>query len=373
MTAMKVGIVANALGSQHGGDETHFRNLIDALAVVDPDGDYTLFHSTPLRADLIPRARHMRRVLVRPRNGLARLAVTFPLALARERIDVAHVQWGAPPVCPARLVISVHDLAYEHYPRFFTRASLLQHRLAIPLAVRQAAAVLTVSEFSKQDIARRYRVSPEKIVVAPNAAAPMFQPIHDEARLTAVRARYGAGARFILCVGALQPRKNLKTLIAAYVRLRRAGAIDHKLVLVGRAGWLFDDTFAAARASGYASELVFTGYVPDDDLVALYNAANLFVYPSLFEGFGIPPLEAMSCGTPVITSNTSSLPEVVGDAGLMVDPLDSEALARAMAEALDNTDLRARLAARGLERAALFSWEHTARAIAGVYRTVGES
>jgi len=141
---------------------------------------------------------------------------------------------------------------------------------------------------------------------------------------------------------------------------------------VGREGWLFDDTFAAARVSGYASELVFTGYVPDDDLVALYNAADLFVYPSLFEGFGIPPLEAMSCGTPVVTSNTSSLPEVVGDAGLMVDPLDIEALARAMAEALDNTDLRTRLAARGLERAALFSWENTARAIAGVYRTVGE-
>ncbi len=369
---VRVGIVANALGSQFGGDETHFRNLIRALAVVDPDGDYTLFHSSPLREDLIPGTGRMRRVLVRPRNQLVRLAATFPLALARARIDVAHVQWAAPPLCPARVVISVHDLAYERYPQFFTRESLLQHRLAIPLAVRQAAAVLTVSEFSKRDIVRRYRVPPEKVVVAPNAAEPMFRPLRDEAKLAAVRARYGTGARFILCVGALQPRKNLKTLIAVYVRLRRAGAISHKLVLVGREGWLYDDIFAAARASGYADELVFTGYVPDDDLVALYNAADLFVYPSLFEGFGIPPLEAMSCGTPVVTSNASSLPEVVGDAALLVNPLDVEALARAIVDALTDPDLHARLAARGLERAKLFSWETTARTIAAVYREVGQ-
>jgi glycosyltransferase involved in cell wall biosynthesis len=138
-------------------------------------------------------------------------------------------------------------------------------------------------------------------------------------------------------------------------------------VLVGNKAWFYDDTFAMARASGYAEELVFTGYVPDEDLVALYNAADLFVYPSIFEGFGLPPLEAMACGTPVVTSNTSSLPEVVGEAGLMVDPLDVEALAGAMARVLGDGVLRARLAVRGLEQAATFSWETTARIIRDVY------
>jgi glycosyltransferase involved in cell wall biosynthesis len=227
--------------------------------------------------------------------------------------------------------------------------------------------VLTLSEFSRQDIVRRYGVPPEKVVVAPCAADPMFRPLHDEARLADVRARYGTGERFILCVGNLQPRKNLGTLIDAYVRLRRANATRHKLVLIGRTAWLYDDIFAVARASGYAGELVFTGYVPDEDLVALDNAADLVVYPSIFEGFGLPPLEAMACGTPVVTAQGSSFPEVVGDAALTVDPLDAEALATAIATLLSDAGLRARFSARGLERAATFSWEASARAIAAVY------
>src|SRR5205085_5764070 len=160
-------------------------------------------------------------------------------------------------------------------------------------------------------------------------------------QLAALRARYGTGECFILCVGNLQPRKNLKTLIDAYVRLRRAGATRHKLVLAGRNVWLQDETFAAARASGFADELIFTGYLPDEDLVALYNAAALFVYPSIFDGFGLPPLEAMACGTPVVTSNTSSFPEVVGDAALTVDPLNPEALAMALATGLRDARRRA--------------------------------
>ena len=178
-----------------------------------------------------------------------------------------------------------------------------------------------------------------------------------------MRERYGTGERFILCVGNLQPRKNLHTLIDAYVRLRRADATRHKLVLVGKKAWLYDDIFAAARASGYAEEIVFTGYVPDDDLVALYNAADLFVYPSIFEGFGLPPLEAMACGTPVIASNTSSLPEVLGDAALIVDPLDLERLACTMLTVLQDTELCAGLSVRGRKRTDAFSWQATARAI----------
>ena len=367
---MRIGIDARALSEPGGGEETYTRNVIRALAAVDLDNDYTLFLSPPPPETPLPGAERMRRVVVQPRDRLVRLLVTFPLALARERIDVVHAQNTVPPLSPAPAVVTVHDISYERYPQFFVAAEVRRLRLLMPLMVRRAAVVLTVSEFSRRDLMRRYGVPPDKVVVAPDAVDSSFRPLHDEARLATVRARYGTGERFILCVGNVQPRKNLKTLIAAYVRLRRAGATRHKLVLVGRKTWLFDEIFAAARASGYADDLIFTDYVPDEDLVVLYNAADVFVYPSIFEGFGIPPLEAMACGTPVVTSNTSSLPEVVGDAALTVDPLDGEALAGAIATLLGDDELRAELSARGCRRAAIFSWESTARIILGAYQRV---
>lgn len=367
---MRIGIDARALGSNGGGDETYIRSVIRALEAVDRDNEYTIFLDVRGVASAVPSMERMRQIVVAPHNLQVRIPLTLPLAVARAQIDLLHVQYLAPPLCPVPVVVSVHDIAPERYPQFFTPAAVAQLRIIMPLMVRRAATVLTLSEFSKQDIVRRYCVPPEKVVVAPGAADPMFRPLHDTARLEGVRARYKTSERFILCVGNLQPRKNLRALIAAYVKLRRAGAISHRLVLVGRRAWLYDDTFAAARDSGYTDELVFTDYVPDEDLVALYNAADLFVYPSIFEGFGLPPLEAMACGTPVIASNTSAIPETVGDAALTVNPFDIEGLASALAMALTDAELRAQLSTRGVQRAAVFSWENTARTILNVYRGV---
>jgi glycosyltransferase involved in cell wall biosynthesis len=365
---MRVGIDARVLGNGIGGDETYVRNVVRALAAVDPDGDYTLFVTPPLPKLPIPGAEHLRHVVVLPNKSRISNPFAMPLALACARINVAHAVYMAPWPHPVPVVVSVHDIAYERYPQFFTPATVAGFRKFVPLTIRRSAAVLTLSEFCKTDIVRRYCVPPEKVVVAPGAADPIFRPLHDEARLQQVRERYSTGERFILCVGNLQPRKNVRTLIDAYVRLRRAGVMRHKLVLVGKKAWLYGDTFAAARASGYAQELIFTGYVPDADLVALYNAAELFVYPSIFEGFGLPPLEAMACGTPVVTSNTSALPETVGEAALTVDPLDVDALAAGIAAVLSDGSLRTRLSVQGMQRAAAFSWDASARAILGVYR-----
>ncbi len=258
---------------------------------------------------------------------------------------------------------------HEHYPEFFAPAMLSEMRTRMPLTIRRAAAVVTDSEFSKRDIVQHYNVSPDKVVVALLAADPAFRPVHDASRLAEVRLRYSTGEHFILCVGALRPNENLERLIEAYRRLRAADATRHRLVLAGApASWLQDEMFATVRAAGYHEDLVFTGHVPQDDLVSLYNAADLFVHPSLLEGFGLPPLEAMACGTPVIVSNASSLPEVVGGAALMIDPLDVEALARTIRTVLDDPNLQARLSAAGLERAATFSWESTARTVLQVYR-----
>jgi glycosyltransferase involved in cell wall biosynthesis len=370
---MRIAIDARALGGGGGGDENYTRNIIRALASVDPDNEYTLYVTPGLPQPTIPGAERMRCVELAPKNLQARILLSMPLALARERIDVFHAQYLAPPLCPSPVVVTVHDISYEHYPQFFTPAAVLQLRALVPLTVRRAQAVLTVSEFSKRDIVRRYRVPPERVFVAHGEADPIFHQFHNEGRLAYLRQRYGIGGRFILCVANLQPRKNLKTLIASYIKLRRADASRHKLVLVGRKAWLHDEIFAAACASGYSDDLVFTGYVPDEDLVALYNAADLFVYPSIFEGFGAPPLEAMTCGTPVVTTKTSSIPEVVGDAAILVDPLDTEAMAQAIATVLHNPDLQARLTARGLQRAAGFSWDTAARTIASVYHSASRS
>jgi len=367
---MRVGLDAFSVGTNGGGMETYMRNLIRSLATVDPDGDYTLLLKQRYPVHAIPGAERMKQVVVRSRYGPARIPFGASVALTRSRISVVHVQEAAPLLFPSKIVLTLHDISYERYPHFFNPDIVSKLRVRVPLTLRRAGAVVTDSEYSKREIVRRYRVLPDKVTVAPLAADPLFRPIMDAGRLAAVRERYNTGERFIVCVGDLQPRKNLRTLIDAYVRLRRADIMRHKLVLVGRRAWLFDDIVSVARNSEYEDQLIFTGYVPDDDLVALYNAADLFVYPSIYEGFGLPPLEAMACATPVVTSNTSSLPEVVGDAGLMVDPLDVEALATAMAHVLRDADLQAMLSRRGLRRATLFSWDRTAQTIHDVYRQV---
>ena len=366
---MKVAIDVQALGTQAGGDETYMRNVVRSLVRVEPENDYLMLLAQPLSDLGIPEIDRLPRLVLRQKL-FRRIPISIPLAVARERVDILHAQYAGPPFCTAPVVVTVHDISYERYPQFFTHNDLLLMRTTVPPAARRAAMVLTDSEYSKQDIVRRYRVPPEKITVTHLAADPIFQPLHDEPRLQSMRDRYGTGQRYILCVGNLQPRKNLVSLIDAYVRLRQADVTRHKLVLVGRKAFLYDDVFAAARASGLEQDLVFTDYVPQDDLTALYNAADVFVYPSIFEGFGIPPLEAMACGTPVITSNTSSLPEVVGDAALTIDPFDRDALTQALAAVLTTPDLSARLSVQGLERSRMFSWDTTARRIAHVYRQV---
>lgn len=368
-----IGIDALSLGNPKDGSQTYVRNLIRELGRLDTTNDYALLLPPSLETAAVPGGERMRRVIVGKRTSRLRLPFATSRAVARAGLDLLHVQFAAPLYCPPRIVVTVHDIMYEHYPQFFNPSDLRQLRLRVPLTLRRAAAVLTGSEFCKRDISRRYNVPADKIVVAPYAADPMFQPIEDAARLDEVRARYATGPRYILFVGVLKPNKNVKTLVEAYVRLRQAGRVRHRLVLVGQQELLYGEMFARAREAGLAGDLVFTGRVSDQDLVALYNAAELFVQPSLFEGFGLPSLEAMACGTPVVTSNTAAIPEVVGDAALTVDPLDVEALAGAIATVLDDDDVRRRMAARSIERAAMFSWEAAARAALGVYQRVARA
>ena len=246
----------------------------------------------------------------------------------------------------------------------------MQLRATVRRTAKAAEHLLVPSEHTRGDIIETYRIDPGRVTVTPLAAAPHFEPVRDKNEVTRVRELFKINGDYILAVGSIQPRKNLAHLIAAYSDLRRARPKDNlpKLVLVGKLAWLYDETLRAVEEFGLNDLTVFTGYVTETELRALYTGALCFVYPSYFEGFGLPPLEAMQCGTPVIAGNRTSLPEVVGDAGLLVDPFDKDALASAIGGMIDDPGLRSELRAKGLERARHFSWRETARLTLQAYK-----
>lgn len=255
-------------------------------------------------------------------------------------------------------VLTVHDLIFRHLPEHHKRLNRWYLNATLPLYCRRASHIIAVSEATRQDLIASYGVAPEKVTVILEAADPQFKPQSPE-RLAAVRARYQLPETYILFVGTVEPRKNLLRLLRAWEPLYLAGDAP-PLVIVGKRGWLAEDFYAALGVSPAREGVRFTGYVADEDLPALYSGASLFAFPSLYEGFGLPPLEAMACGTAVLCSNTSSLPEVVGDAALTLNPTDVEALREGLRRLLADADLREDMRERGIQRAAGFSWERAA-------------
>ena len=373
--SLHIAIDAHSVGTGLAGNETYITNLIETLAQIDSLNRYTLYVTRRTAVERFSgRWPNFSVRLTLPHTPVLRIPVTLVRELRRRPVDVLHVQYTAPPLVPCPVVATIHDLSFEHLPDTFKRRSRLQLRLTVRRTARRAAQLIAPSEFTCRDIASTYNIAPERINLIPLAAAAQFAPAA-AAEIARVRQRYEISGAYILAVGSIQPRKNLTRLVRAYSALRRArpDAKLPQLVLVGKKAWLYDETLRAIAACGGAPEVNLTGYVPEGDLPALYTGALCFVYPSYFEGFGLPPLEAMRCGTPVITSDRTSLPEVVGDAGLLVDPFDEAALAHALATLINDADLRARLRTRGLARAASFDWHETARRTLEVYqRATGE-
>lgn len=370
---MHIGIDAHAIGAQQGGNETYIRNLISALAGLDSKNRYTLyFTSREAAEEWRGRYDNFGVRLLPPPTPLVRVPVALAFELRRRPVDLLHVQFTAPPFCPVPFVATIHDLAFEHHPETFTRRGRSQLKLTVRRTARRAAHILTVSEFSRQDIAHTYRISPYKITVTHNGVEPRFTPdaeTPDEGE--SVRRRFKIERDYLLAVGSLQPRKNLARLLGAYRRLREKHTdLTHQLVLVGRQLWLYKDILREIERQAWARDVIVTGYVGDEELPALYRSATALVYPSLFEGFGLPPLEAMACGTPVITSKTSSLPEVVGDAALLVNPQSESNLAEAILRVVRDGALREDLRQRGPARAGRFTWAAAAEKTLGVYHKV---
>ena len=368
---MRIAIDAHSVGSQLAGNETYAVNLIEALAAVDQSNQYTLYVTRQSAIDRFanrwPNFNVKRTV---PHTPLVRIPVTLSAELRRNPVDVLHVQYTAPPLAPCPVVVTIHDLSFEHLPETFNRRSRAQLRLTVRRTARKAAQILTLSEFSRRDIVDTYRIAPDRVSVTPAAAPSHFKPIEDETELRKIREIYGIERDYILSVSSIQPRKNLIRLIEAYSCLRglRPEGKLPQLILVGKRGWLDNETFRAAQRHSANNDIAFTGYVAEKDLPALYSGATCFVYPSFFEGFGLPVLEAMQCGAPVIAGNRTSIPEVVGKAGLLFDPFDTNSLVQALTRMLDDSEYRAALRIQGLERAGEFDWKQTARMTLQAYQ-----
>lgn len=354
------------------GIGTYIRNLLRQLARIDRTTEYVLLC---LEQDIdAPRelGENFRAVRLDSPNYSIREQFTVPWALKREKPDVFHApHYVLPPLVPCRSVVTIHDCIHLRFPQYLPhRAAYAYAYASMWAAAHRADRVLTVSEASKHDILHYFKIPPEKIEVVYNALDERFRTPPDEAALARVRERYQLNHPFVLYAGNIKPHKNLVRLIEAFDGLRHEGFEDLKLLIIGDEISKWPALRHAVHAHKLHKHVRFLGFLSDDTLAALYRLASVFVFPSLYEGFGLPPLEAMASGTPVVTSNVSSLPEVAGDAAVLVDPNSTADIQRGMREVLTDPDLRARLVARGLARASEFSWERSVRRTRQVYEDV---
>ena len=372
---MRVGFIGHLLSFEptyrQAGVSRYAEALVRELPAVDPTLDLVVFTGPdqPPEEREFPDGIDWRHSRLRTGQPVQRIAweQTVGLTIGRRwRLDVIHAPVNvAPLITGVPRVVTVHDLAFHLFPEQYPGRKQRYLRAMTRLSVQRAARVIAVSEATRQDIIRLYDADPERVVTVPNGVGDEMRPLGAD-EVAAFRARQGLTGPTLLFLGTLQPRKNLETLLRAWART--AGETGWQLVVAGAAGWHHEPIFDLARELGIADAVRFVGFVPPEDLPLWHNAADAFVYPSLYEGFGLPLLEAMACGTPVVTSDTPALREVVGNAGLIVGPRDVPALAQALLQLAREPELREELAARGLRRASEFSWRRTAAETAAVYR-----
>lgn len=365
---MLFSVDAHTIGCHLTGNEVYIRNLLNEYAELDRDSGFLTYLAKPRAGDSVPRRFITRWV---SNNPFRRLGYDIPASLRRDRPDLLHVQYTGPLYCPVPMVVSVHDVSFLEHPEYFTRLRAAQLRLTVRRTVQMAARILTPSEFSKSAIVRHYGLDDAKVVVVHNAVSNSFRPIQREMAVNWVRGNFQIPAPFILTVGDLQPRKNHLGLIRAFEDLiRHNPQLPHRLVMVGKETWFAGRVRHAAAKSAVADRLHFTGWVSDDDLRYFYGACDAFVFPSFYEGFGLPILEAMACGRAVACSNTTAMPEVANASALLFDPANPSDIVRSIRDLLLNPQLRARKERMGSLRAAQFTWSRAAQETLNVYYEV---
>jgi len=365
---MRFAIDAHAIGRRLTGNEVYVRNLLANLAALEESPPLLAYLTAGSTNGWIPPSVQCRDVAGNP---YWRLGYDLSRCLREDRPELVHVQYTAPLGCPVPVVATVHDVSYLEHPEYFRPWRRMQLLYTVARTVRAAAKVITGSEFSRDAIARAYGLERDAIAVVPNAASPIFRPIAGERAAETVAARFGVSGPFILTVGDLQPRKNHVGLIEAFAGLLRMHPeVRHQLLIAGKDTWYAPAVRRAAAASGAGERIRFLGFVSDDELLMLYNACDFFIFPSFYEGFGLPVVEAMACGTPVACSNVSACPEVADAAALFFDPCSGAEIKRAMADLIFDNELRTRIGRLGLSRASHFSWRKTAESTLAIYQEV---
>jgi glycosyltransferase involved in cell wall biosynthesis len=371
---MNVGILSWMIDRKRTGVNNYLYNLIKNMIVNGKADEISLIHYEKSDDPIYSKVND---IIIPEKPLKLTSALGIPQAVKNADIDILHVpvHWYnqiTPFVFNRKIkkVLTVHDLTPILFPEMHTRETNLTWRSSFKFIKNRTNIMICVSESTKTDCVKLLNIPEKRLRVIPLSADEQYKPlknkkqIHDE-----LKQEYNIDFPFILFVGTLEKRKNVPTLIKSFYKLKKS-KVDHKLVVVGGKGWKYTKIFDLIEELNLKNEVIFTDYVSDEYLVKLYNAADLFVYPSLYEGFGLPPLEAMACGCPVITSNTSSLPEVVGDAGIMIDPNDINSLTESMLKILTNNQLREEMSKKSLERAKMFSWKKTAKETWNVYEDV---
>ncbi|MGH9512038.1 MAG: glycosyltransferase family 4 protein [Terriglobales bacterium] len=370
---MRVGIDAHTLGSKSSGNESYYLELLQELAKAESNGnEYVVYYTLEKAVTKIPVATHLRPKRIWPPNPYIRIPISFPSEFRREKLDVFHGQFIIPPFCNCRSVTTIPDILFETYPQFFTPWENFQFRTLIRWSAMRADHIITVSQASKTDIVSKYKIAPEKVSIIDEAPRDEFR-VMDRGKCKEIIARkYGIAESFILYVGRINPRKNLLRLIEAFSILRRKGT-EQKLVIVGKQDWQADKVLDRVKALALEANVVCTGYVDGEDVPVFYNAADVFVFPSICEGFGLPLVEAMACGCPIVTSYGSSLEEVSGSAAILADPWSVESLANAIGSVVGDTTLRQSLRAKGLKRVAEFNAARNAQNTVDIYTRLAGS
>ncbi len=367
MRKKRIGIDAHMLGDHSGGNESYYKNLLEVMEIPN---DLTIFLFVRPGVDTSQyEKRGFRIVRFKSKNAFARNFVELTVLSRELKLDVLHTQYFIPFIRPCDVVCTIHDICFEHFKDIFTKKEYIRQKLLIPYAARHSRRIITVSEFSKTDISESYRINKDIITVAYSGPSDDFRRLEkEEVDISQLKDKFGIDRdrNYVLSVGNLQPRKNLIRLIQAFRLLKQDPYRSEQLVIVGKKAWMYDDIMKEALEG--SEDIIFTDYVEGSDLVSLYNAASCFVYPSFFEGFGLPPIEAMACGTPVAAAEAASLPEVVGDAGIYFDPFSLEEIRDAIKRLLEDGTLRKELITKGYERRKRYSWKKSAEIIINTYR-----
>jgi glycosyltransferase involved in cell wall biosynthesis len=362
----RIGIDARSLAEKGTGAGRYLANLLKYYQDIDSNNQYFLYLNRPVEGLA---ARYASRVIKMPGIPFSMpwMNIRLPLALIKDKIDLLHLPFfGYPFIRPCPTVITIHDIVFESHPEYLPLHKTAVLRTIFRHAARTTKKIIAVSEYTKSDLIKYYGVKEDKVEVIYEAPDPIFRRIIESSKSEQKKLAYGITKKYILCVGAIHKRKNIEMLLRAFKELspKKEGV---QLVLVGGVIWNSVDLTRMIAEQGLAGNVIHLKYVPDEDLVYIYNSAEILVYPSLYEGFGLPLVEAMACGTPVVASNVTSIPEVVGNAGILFDPYNVEDMAGSMDIVLKDSGLRGSLSKKSIERAKAFSWRNTAERTIGVY------